>query len=408
MRLSGFLYKSKRDAKESLPNSLNRLIRGCFLTQESAGIFTLLPLGLRVLRKIVHVIQEEMDAFGAMEIELPFLQSVDLWKKSGRYDVYGKEMLRLKDRNDHEFILPPTCEEAVFNTMTGISTSYKALPQIIYQITWKFRDELRPRSGLLRGRLFLMKDAYSFARDEIRAMEHYRVHFNAYCKIFQRLGMKVYAVKADSGEIGGDLSHEFVVVSEEGDSIAHLNKIGNEVKTLDEIKEQMGVFELSDRVEGINYQPERVMELGHIFYYDTKYSEKLNAKFVDDDNTMKYYYGGCYGIGVSRIMGMLSMERFWPMAVSPFQVYLVGITGKTTETEELYDFLKKKGIDVLYDDRSQVSFGEKMQDKDLIGIPISIIVGSNALEVYIEDNKKDLNELEEVYEIIQKVLSNNI
>lgn len=403
MLLSRFLYKSKKDIKENLPNSVNRLIRGCFIAQESAGIFTLLPLGLKVLKKIVKVIEDEMDTI-AVQIELPFLQSVDLWKKSGRYDAYGKEMLRLKDRNDQEYILPPTCEEGVFATMTGISTSYKAIPQTIYQITWKFRDELRPRGGLLRGRLFLMKDAYSFAKDAQTAMEHYRMHYNIYTKIFKKLNMNVYAIKADSGEIGGDLSHEFVVISEEGDSIGYLNKPAEEVSNINEIKADMGVFDENDKIAGLSYKAAKVIELGQIFYYDTKYSQKLNAKFVTEDNSLAYYYGGCYGIGVSRIMGMLSMEQFWPIAVSPFQVHLVGINSQLDKTEELYQFLKDRTIDVLYDDRTNVSFGEKMQDKDLIAIPVSIIVGNGLLELYIYNTKTEYSSFQLLYEELSKVL----
>lgn len=400
MYLSKYFYKGQKDIKDNLPVSLNRLIRGCFISQESTGIVRFLPLGLKVLKKIVAIVEEEMDKVG-IQLELPFLQSTDLWKKSGRYDIYGKEMLRIYDRNNKEFILPPTCEEAIFDVFTKVYQSYKDLPKTLYQISWKFRDELRPRGGLFRGRLFLMKDSYSFNLNQESAHEDYVAHFNTYVNIFKKLGLDVYSIRADSGEIGGDLSHEFVIINEEGDGSALLHKKLQHVKSIDEIKEISGVFDESIKEKEKSYNIHTVIELGHIFYYDTKYAEKLDAKFTNKDGTLKHYFGGCYGMGISRLMGVLAMEKFWPINVSPFQIYMIHVEGYSSIAVSLYDFLKQKNIDVLYDDRTGMSMGEKKHDMDLIGIPIRIIIGKK-IELYDQDKEIEFFEsIEELYDKIK-------
>lgn len=393
MKLSKYFYKGQKNVKDTLPLSLNRLIRGCFISQEASGIFRLLPLGLRVLKKTIKVIEEEMDKI-AVQVELPFIQSTDLWKKSGRYDAYGKEMLRLKDRNNQEFILPPTCEEGIFDVFEKICESYKDLPKTLYQITWKFRDELRPRGGLLRGRLFLMKDAYSFASNEIDAHKDYINNYNTYVNIFKRLNLEVYSIRADSGEIGGDLSHEFVIKSSEGDGEAFLHKPINLINSIEEIRDLSGSFseELLDKTKV--HESHKVIELAHIFYYDTKYATKLKSYFTDKNSNNIPYYGGCYGIGVTRIIGLLSMMDFWPTSISPFTLHIVSIFGKETIADNLYEKLIKNNIEVLYDDRN-LSFGEKKYDLNLIGIPKRVIVGGR-IEFYNENQEvKYFNSIEE-------------
>ena len=383
MRLSKYFYKGQKNVKDTLPLSLNRLIRGCFISQEASGIFRLLPLGLRVLKKITKVIEDEMDKI-AIQVELPFIQTTELWKKSGRYEVYGKEMLRLKDRNENEFILPPTCEEGIFDVFK-ICESYRDLPKTLYQITWKFRDELRPRGGLLRGRLFLMKDAYSFAENETDAHKDYIDNYNAYVNIFKKLNLEVYSIRADSGEIGGDLSHEFVIKSSEGDGEAFLHMPANNVDTIENIKELSGSFS-EELLENKPHTIHKVIELAHIFYYDTKYSDKLKAFFTDKNGDKLPYYGGCYGIGVTRIMGMLSMMDFWPSCVSPFTLHIIGVFGKEHMAEDLYNKLVENNVEVLYDDRN-ISFGEKKYDLNLIGVEKRIIVGKEHIEYYNENQK---------------------
>lgn len=394
MKLSQYFYKGQKNVKDTLPLSLNRLIRACFISQEASGIFRLLPLGLRVLKKITKIIEEEMDKI-AIQVELPFIQSTDLWKKSGRYEAYGKEMLRLKDRNEQEFILPPTCEEGIFNVFEKICESYKDLPKTLYQITWKFRDELRPRGGLLRGRLFLMKDAYSFAVNEKDAHQDYVNNYNAYVNIFKRLNLEVYSIRADSGEIGGDLSHEFVIKSSEGDGEAYLYKSIENIKNIENIKELSGSFSEEFVDKSKNYQIARVIELAHIFYYDTKYADKLKSYYTDKNGNKAPYYGGCYGIGVSRIMGLLSMMDFWPVEVSPFDLHIIATFEKENMANDLYNKLKNKNVEVLYDDRN-ISFGEKKYDLNLIGIPKRIIVGKEFIEYYNENQEvKNFNNIEE-------------
>jgi prolyl-tRNA synthetase len=400
MRLSQYFYKSKKDVKDNLPLSLNRLLRGCFLTQEATGIVRFLPLGLKVLKKLINIIEEEMNKI-ALQIELPLLQSVDLWKKSGRYEAYGKETLRVKDRNNHEFIIPPTCEENVFDVFANIAQSYRDLPKSLYQITWKFRDEMRPRSGLLRGRLFMMKDSYSFAENEEDSHKDYINHYNAYIKIFNRLELEVYSIRADSGEIGGDLSHEFVIVTEEGDDKAFLTVTSQNVDSINEIKEFSGAF--SEEYKEINktYKEKTVMEIAHIFYYDVKYSKKMSAQFHNKDGKLMPYYGGCYGIGVTRLMGLLSMKEFWPISLSPFHMHIINIVNRENLAEKIYEFLKMKNLDVLYDDRN-LSFGEKKADMKLIGIPIRVIVGEK-IEFYNVSECKLFDNLEDLWEFINPI-----
>lgn len=383
MRLSKYFYKSKKDIKENLPLSLNRLLRGCFVSQEATGIVRFLPLGLKVLKKITKIIEEEMDKI-ALQIELPFLQSSELWKKSGRYEAYGKEMLRVKDRNNQEFLLPPTCEEAFFDVFKNTCESYRYLPKTLYQISWKFRDEMRPRSGLLRGRLFLMKDAYSFTETPEESYQDYVNHFNTYVNICKKLHLEVYSIAADSGEIGGDLSHEFVVRSEEGDGMAYLLEPAPTITCIQELKDISGTFDGTDTTK--IYQEHRVMEIGHIFYYDTKYSEKTATRFTNQKGELVAPYGGCYGIGVTRLMGILSMEDFWPSVVAPFTLHMINIIKYEDTSENLYNILLKQKIDVLYDDRN-LSFSEKKHDMHLIGIPYRIIVGAKIEFYYYKEEK---------------------
>jgi prolyl-tRNA synthetase len=393
MYLSQYLYKSKKDVKENLPKSLNRLIRGCFLCQESTGIVSMLPLGLKVLKKIINVVESEMNNI-ALQLELPIIQSTNLWKKSGRYDAYGKEMLRLHDRNNQEFILPPTCEELMCDIFTKIYTSYRDLPKILYQISWKFRDELRPKGGLLRGRLFLMKDAYSFAKTEAESHQQYIDHFNVYVKIFQKLELEIYAIQADSGEIGGTLSHEFVMISEEGEE-AYLHKRITIADSIMYIKNISGVFSESIIDPDKIYEKHSVLEVGHIFYYDTKYSQKMDHCYTNSEGKLMSYYGGCYGMGITRLMGILSTKTYWPLIIAPFQIHILNIINYEQEAIHVYNILKAKNIDILYDDR-KLSWGEKKQDMILIGIPLRIII-SKKIEFYVYEEEYFFDSIEEFF-----------
>lgn len=386
------------------------MLRAGMIRQNSAGIYSWLPLGLRVLRKIEAIVREEMDRAGAVELLMPTLQSADLWKESGRYDGYGKEMLRITDRHDREMLYGPTNEEMITDIFRRDVRSYKDLPMNLYHIQWKFRDEIRPRFGIMRGREFLMKDAYSFDIDEASARKSYYRMFIAYLRTFNRLGLKAIPMAADTGPIGGDLSHEFIILAETGESevFYHSDLVDMEVPG-DDIDYQSDLMpivrkrtdmyaatdEMHDAAAFEAQVPEdkrksaRGIEVGHIFYFGTKYSEAMNAVVAGPDGKPTHVHGGSYGIGVSRLLGGIIEAShdengiIWPASVAPFDVGLINLKSGDEATDaacaDIYAKLQAAGVDVLYDDRNERA-GAKFSTMDLIGLPWQVVIGPRGLK----------------------------
>ena len=411
VRLSSYFLPTMRDVPADAQIASHRLmLRAGMIRQETAGIYSWLPLGLRVLRKVENIVREEQNNAGAIEILMPTIQSADLWKTSGRYDDYGKEMLRITDRHERELLFGPTNEEMVTELFKSYCTSYKDLPRNLYHIQWKFRDEIRPRFGIMRGREFLMKDAYSFDLDEASARESYNKMFVAYLRTFARLGVKAIPMRADTGPIGGDLSHEFIILAETGESevfcdkdILDFDPMQNQVsgtsrEGLQEIVNQWttpyaATEELHDADAFAKVAPEkqisaRGIEVGHIFYFGDKYTAPFKFE-VDSPDGKKRLHMGSYGVGVSRMLGAV-IEAFhddagikWPAAIAPFTVSLINLRINDDNCngccETIFDSLTNAGIDVMYDDRD-MGAGAKFKDAELIGIPYQIVVGPKGLE----------------------------
>jgi prolyl-tRNA synthetase len=407
MRLSRyFLPLLKETPKEAEIVSHRLMLRAGMIRQQSAGIYSWLPLGLRVLRKIEQVIREEQDRSGAIEILMPTIQSAELWRESGRYDDYGKEMLRIKDRQDREMLFGPTNEEMVTDIFRAYVRSYKDLPLNLYHIQWKFRDEVRPRFGVMRSREFLMKDAYSFDLDEAGARAAYNRMFVAYLRTFERLGLKAIPMRADTGPIGGDLSHEFIILADTGESQVFceraylgMNAPGagvdfrNDAELADIVRQWTTPYAATDemhdekRWEGLA-EGERVsargIEVGHIFYFGAKYSRPMGAVVNGPDGKEHEVHMGSYGIGPTRLAAAI-IEAFhddngirWPAAVAPFDVAVInmkpGDAAVDAMCEDLYAKLTAAGKDVLYDD-TDARAGAKFAAMDLIGVPFQAIVG---------------------------------
>ena len=381
------------------------MIKAGMIKQASTGIYSWLPLGLKVLRKIEQIVREEQDNAGANEMLMPTIQSADLWIKSERYDDYGKEMLRIKDRSGREMLYGPTNEELITDIFQSYVTSYKELPKNLYHIQWKFRDEVRPRFGVMRGREFLMKDNYSFDLNEKEAKNSYNKMFKAYIKTFLRMGLTPISLRAKTGPIGGNLSHEFQILANTGESTLYYDK---ELETLNPEKLDPENFQsYYAAVDGQHNEDEcpvkkenlkisKGIEVGHIFYFGTKYSEKLNA-YVQDQNGKKIpVHMGSYGIGVSRLVGAIIEANHdergikWPKSVAPFTLSIVNLMPEdqncNTKSLEYYSYFMNINIDTLYDDRI-CSIGKKLSDNDLIGVPYQIIVGKRNLNSGIVEFK---------------------
>jgi prolyl-tRNA synthetase len=411
MRLSRYFLPILRDTpKEAEIVSHRLMLRAGMIRQQSAGIYSWLPLGLRVLNKISAVVREEQDRSGAVEILMPTIQSADLWRESGRYDAYGKEMLRIKDRHDREMLYGPTNEEMVTDIFRSYVKSYKDLPLNLYHIQWKFRDEVRPRFGVMRGREFLMKDAYSFDVDQDAARHAYNRMFTAYLRTFARLGLKAIPMRADTGPIGGDLSHEFIVLASTGesevfchkdyldfetpavdtdfDSVEGLKGIVDKWTSLYAATEEMHDKAAYDAIPEGKQLSARGIEVGHIFYFGTKYSEPMGATVQGPDGQNLPVHMGSYGIGPSRLVAALieaghdDAGIVWPDAIAPFDVAVlnlkVGDAATDGACEQLYKSLLGKGYDALYDD-TDARPGGKFATADLIGVPWQIIVGPKGL-----------------------------
>jgi prolyl-tRNA synthetase len=386
------------------------MLRAGMLRQEAAGIYAFLPLGLRVLQKICAIVREEQDRSGAIELLMPTLQSADLWRESGRYEAYGKEMLRIQDRHERDMLYGPTNEEMVTDIFRAYVRSYKDLPLNLYHIQWKFRDEVRPRFGLMRGREFLMKDAYSFDVDQAGARHSYNKMFVAYLRTFARMGLKSIPMRADTGPIGGDLSHEFIILASTGESevFCHKDYLDMAVPGPDvDFDNAAGLQTIVDRwtahyaatsdmhdaaafaqVPADLQVSARGIEVGHIFYFGTKYSEPMKALVATPDGKEVPIHGGSYGIGPSRLVAAIIEAShddagiIWPEPVAPFKVALLNLKQRASETdaacEQLYRDLTAKGIEVLYHDLDERP-GAKFATADLIGIPWQVLVGPRGL-----------------------------
>lgn len=392
MRISNyFLPTLKENPLEASIASHQLMIRAGMIRQTSLGIYSWLPLGLRVLRKIEKIIRSEMDKVGALEILMPTVQPSELWIESGRYDAYGKEMLRIKDRHDRDILYGPTHEEVVTDIFRKNVTSYKDLPKNLYQINWKFRDEIRPRFGVMRAREFLMKDSYSFDIDEESAKKTYDLMYQTYFKIFIKMGLKPIALRADTGAIGGSLSHEFHILANTGESEIFYDKKFEELTEFT-IDSTANLYAMADDMHSPDTCPigsdslvsRRGIEVGHIFNFGLKYSKAMNASINGRDGGKIYPNMGSYGIGVSRIIAAAIEANhdehgiIWPKNIAPFQCVLVIVRNddelSSKISSQIYDLASKMGIEILYDD-SNSTFGQKLSIADLIGIPTQIIVG---------------------------------
>lgn len=396
MRLSQyFLPLLKENPAEAQIVSHRYMLRAGMIRQQAAGIYSWLPMGLTVLRKIERIIEAELAKVGCVQVLMPTLQPTDLWKESGRYDALGKEMLRFNDRAERELLYSPTNEEMIVDIFRGYVRSYKQLPLNLYQIQWKFRDEVRPRFGVMRGREFLMKDAYSFDVDVEGAKQVYAKMYDAYHRIFARMGLTTIAVAADSGAIGGNLSHEFQVIAETGESAVYydaklddvragkLTLSGEEMRSLYAAADEQHSPE-SCPIPKEQLREARGIEVGHVFYLGRKYSEAMGVTVSGADGQPITPEMGCYGIGVSRLVGAIIEAShdeagiIWPVSVAPFHVGLINIrTGDAacdTLCAEFYASLAGKGIEVLYDDTDQRG-GAKFAGMDLIGLPWQVTVG---------------------------------
>lgn len=401
MRLSEYFLPTLKETPNDAQITSHRLmLRAGMITQECAGIYYWLPLGVRVLKKIENIVRQSMDEAGFHETLLPTLQPAELWEESGRYDAYGKEMLRIQDRHERRLLYGPTAEEAMTDIVRRFIKSYRDLPRVFYQIQWKFRDEIRPRFGVMRGREFLMKDAYSFDLDAESAKKTYGQVMQAYMKAFQRLGLKAIPVRADTGPIGGDLSHEFHVLAETGESDIYYDVA---FESLDFTSGEegfdhlMSLYAMADELHDPTQCPvspdqlrhKKGIEIGHIFYYGKKYSLPMNVSVTDDKGQQVLLESGCYGIGVSRLVAAIieahhdDLGIIWPASVAPFDIGIINLKVGDPESEKvcqsIYNQLKARGLEVLYDDRPE-SGGVKFSTMDLIGLPQQIIVGPRGLQ----------------------------
>ncbi len=410
MRLSAyFLPTIKETPSEAQIVSHRLMLRAGMIRQASAGIYSWLPLGFRVLKNIERIVREEQDRSGAQEVLMPTIQSADLWRQSGRYDAYGPEMLRIEDRHGRDMLYGPTNEELITDIFRTSVKSYRDVPKMLYHIQWKFRDEVRPRFGIMRGREFLMKDNYSFDIDLAGAKRAYNKMFVAYLRTFARMGLKAIPMEADTGPIGGNLSHEFIILADTGESAVYchgdfldFDVLGQDIdyeQDLEPIiadwtalyartdeKHDAAMFE--KEVPQENRVEKRGIEVGHIFYFGTKYSEPLGATIATPEGEQVPVHMGSYGIGVSRLAGAIIEAShdeagiIWPEAVAPFKVGLINLKPAdgdcTTACEDIYGKLRGAGVEVLYDDRDERA-GTKFAEMDLIGLPWQLVAGPRGI-----------------------------
>jgi prolyl-tRNA synthetase len=423
-----FLPVLKESPADAQIVSHKLMLRAGLVRQTAAGIYAWLPLGFRVLKKIEQIVREEQDRAGALEMLMPTLQSAELWRESGRYDAYGPEMLRIRDRHEREMLYGPTNEEMITALFRDEVKSYRDLPRTLYHIQWKFRDEVRPRFGVMRGREFLMKDAYSFDLDEASARQSYYTQMLAYLRTFQRLGIQAVPMKAASGPIGGDLSHEFIVLAPTGESEVFYDaayeqfdwqqsdlRYGDEAGLqglFDRVNSTYAATDETHDVARWEVLPEasrrtgRGIEVGHIFYFGDKYSAAMGLKVSGRDGTPVTPMMGSYGVGVSRLVGAIIEASHdeagivWPEAVAPWRVGLVTMRQDDEATvlaaENVYEQLREASVEVLYDDRDERG-GVKLGSMDLIGLPWQLIVGPRGIAAgTVELKRRSTGEREEL------------
>ncbi len=426
MRLSSFFLPTSRDDPAEAQIVSHRLmLRAGMVRQASAGIYSWLPLGFRALRNVERIVREEQDRAGCQEMLMPTIQSADLWRESGRYEGYGKEMLRIEDRHGRDMLYGPTNEEQITEIFRHYIKSYRELPKLLYHIQWKFRDEVRPRFGVMRGREFLMKDSYSFDLDYEGARRSYNKMFVAYLRTFARLGLRAIPMQADTGPIGGDLSHEFIILAGTGESEVYCHRdlveqdvlgedIDYEADLAPEVARWTGHYAATDEkydeaeaaALGDDLVRARGIEVGHIFYFGTKYSKAMNAAVRGPDDEEIFLEMGSYGIGVSRLVGAIIEASHdddgivWPEAVAPFRVGLVNLKPGDAKCdaacEEIYRTLEGTGCETLIDDRS-LRAGAKFADMDLIGLPWQVIVGPRGVgSGSVELKRRDTGAREEL------------
>ena len=420
-----FIPITKDLPSEAKIKSHQLMLRTGMIKQSSAGIYSWLPLGFKVMKKIEQIVREEQNSIGAQEMLMPTIQSSEIWKESGRYDDYGEEMLRIKDRQGREMLYGPTNEELITDVFRSSIKSYKSLPQLLYHIQWKFRDEVRPRFGVMRCKEFYMKDAYSFDLTDGEAKNSYNKMFFSYLKTFNRLGLKAIPMAADTGPIGGDLSHEFIILAETGESQIYTDKRIFEIdlskyeftnNSLSQMRKDFSNFyavtdekfdekKFNETVNKNNQIKTKGIEVGHIFYFGDKYSKPMNCTIDDKSGKKISAKMGSYGIGVSRLVGAAIEANYkndvmkWPKSISPFDIVIIPSINKNNKdnlqkAEKIYQELKKQNIDVLLDDVEE-NMSNKFKKHDLIGIPFQIIIGSKS-----EEDKFEFKELNSNSELL--------
>ena len=405
-----FIPILKNNPTEAKIKSHQLMLRVGMIRQSSAGIYSWLPLGFKVMKKIENIVREEQDRIGVQELLMPTIQSSEIWKESGRYDDYGEEMLRIKDRQNREMLYGPTNEELITEIFRSSIKSYKSLPQLLYHIQWKFRDELRPRFGIMRCREFYMKDAYSFDINDEEAVFSYNKFYLSYLRTFKRLDLSAIPMAAETGPIGGNLSHEFIILAETGESkiftdkrIFEVNSEGYklEKKSLEDLRKKFEAYysvtdekynksEFEKNVPKEHRLTTKGIEVGHIFYFGDKYSKPLNATVDLQEGKKDFVKMGSYGIGVSRLVGAIIEAKYndtdeimkWPLAVSPYDIAIIPLVTKNENSNlekanSIYKFLKEKKIDAILDDTEE-NFSSKLKKFNLIGIPYQIIIGKKS------------------------------
>ena len=432
-----FIPITKDLPAEAKIKSHQLMLRTGMIKQSSAGIYSWLPLGFKVMKKIEKIVREEQDRIGVQEILMPTIQSSEIWKESGRYEDYGEEMLRIKDRQNREMLYGPTNEELITDIFRSSIKSYKSLPQLLYHIQWKFRDELRPRFGIMRCREFYMKDAYSFDINDDEALFSYNKFFLSYLRTFKRLDLSAIPMAADTGPIGGNLSHEFVILAETGESKIFTDKrifdvssedTKLEKKSLNSLRENYEkYYAVTDEKFNENEFNEKVpeefrlntkgIEVGHIFYFGDKYSKPMNAA-VDYQGKKEFVRMGSYGVGVSRLVGAIIEAKYddkneimkWPISVAPYDCAILPLVNKNDNTnlekaKKISDFLTKQNIDFIIDDTDE-NFSSKIKKFNLLGIPFHIMIGNKTEGDKFEfkelnENSKNLT-IEEIAKIIKQ------
>ena len=422
-----FIPILKNIPSEAKIKSHQLMLRVGMIKQSSAGIYSWLPLGLKVMKKIEQIVREEQNKIGAQEILMPTIQSSDIWKESGRYEDYGEEMLRIKDRQNREMLYGPTNEELVTDIFRSSVKSYKSLPQLLYHIQWKFRDEIRPRFGIMRCREFYMKDAYSFDINDEEAFFSYNKFFLSYLKTFKRLDLKAIPMAADTGPIGGNLSHEFIILAETGESkiftdkrIFDVDSSGSklEKKSLEDLRNKFEKFysvtdekfdkeEFETKVTEENRLITKGIEVGHIFYFGDKYSKPMDGSVDLPGGKKDFVKMGSYGIGVSRLVGAIIEAKYdakkevmkWPISVAPYDISIIPMINKNDKSclekaNKINLELEKNNIETLIDDTEE-NFSSKIKKMNLIGIPYQIIIG--------KQTENDLIEFKEAGEMSQKI-----